>query len=453
MKCIPVILAIVCSLPLRAQNTPSFDEVVKMFFSKYAWDKGPDLAIKFQKKKNGWFTVLEDINKPAVYQDVELFWSAEKGSCLPLKYPLSEDTGEQAVRRAIDGYKSYFGMDGYSEYGYAHYVYYGYLGWDLDIIEDFGQQRELGDTLLESLGKAYTNYATGFFYDPYGDLSNPEDPDRKKLSPGGTPGGSRKNKFIEYERKAIEAYRRLSIQDSDYQTMVGNSRIKYANEYIFAYSTLLFNGYEAAAKEFLTPKIYPDSLLNEARSYLDGVGKNGILITWGDNDTYPLWYLQQTEQYRKDVIVVNYNLLGLQKYIAYLDRQYKGSLFKTPPANYLNPNFYYAKYEDQNPSKQPVELGAFLDSMNIFYKDTGARKFYCKELFIDLKGIRKNGFLPGHAILKIKLDNYFLMTDFMVMDLFNTNYNKRPFCFTIPDFPFFTGYLKQQGKVYYVSMD
>ena len=41
MKCIPVILAMVCSLPVQAQNMPSFDEAVKMFFSRYIWNKDP----------------------------------------------------------------------------------------------------------------------------------------------------------------------------------------------------------------------------------------------------------------------------------------------------------------------------------------------------------------------------------------------------------------------------
>lgn len=47
-----------------------------------------------------------------------------------------------------------------------------------------------------------------------------------------------------------------------------------------------------------------------ARNYLDGCDPNAVLFVYGDNDTYPLWALQETENYRDDVRVLNYTLLG-----------------------------------------------------------------------------------------------------------------------------------------------
>lgn len=52
-----------------------------------------------------------------------------------------------------------------------------------------------------------------------------------------------------------------------------------------------------------------------AKSYLDSVEKNGILFTIGDNDTFPLWYLQEVEGYRTDVRVVCTALLQADWYI------------------------------------------------------------------------------------------------------------------------------------------
>ncbi|MDR1877804.1 MAG: DUF2723 domain-containing protein [Flavobacteriaceae bacterium] len=53
-----------------------------------------------------------------------------------------------------------------------------------------------------------------------------------------------------------------------------------------------------------------------AKSYIQDLDKNNpILFVYGDNDTYPLWTLQETEEFRSDVKIVNYTLLGTAWYI------------------------------------------------------------------------------------------------------------------------------------------
>lgn len=55
-----------------------------------------------------------------------------------------------------------------------------------------------------------------------------------------------------------------------------------------------------------------------AKNYLGSINKNGVLITFGDNDTFPLWYVQEVENYRTDVRILNYTLSGMYWYVEQL---------------------------------------------------------------------------------------------------------------------------------------
>jgi len=59
-----------------------------------------------------------------------------------------------------------------------------------------------------------------------------------------------------------------------------------------------------------------------ARLMLEAVPQDGVLYTAGDNDSFPLWYLQQVEAMRPDVLVITVPLLGAQWYRDELARRH-----------------------------------------------------------------------------------------------------------------------------------
>jgi hypothetical protein len=81
-----------------------------------------------------------------------------------------------------------------------------------------------------------------------------------------------------------------------------------------AFIPLLGNRITASRAHETTPRDFAYDILQSVEPY-------GILITAGDNDTFPLWYAQEVEGIRRDVTLANLSLMNTRWHLRQLRRR------------------------------------------------------------------------------------------------------------------------------------
>ncbi len=192
--------------------------------------------------------------------------------------------------------------------------------------------------------------------------------------------------------------------------------------------------------------------IDHARNVLASCEEGAILFTGGDNDTFPLWYLQEVEGFRTDVRVKVMSYFNADWYINQLSRQY-----------YDSPSFQLTLKKGRN------EYGPY--NAIYVYEKTSSPILWDKyllalqrenpSLLLENSTLNKYYYLPSRTIiiptsqgdLTIKVNgSYLSKSELAILDVVYSNNLERPVYFN------FTGmnslnidlrkYLIQEGLVY-----
>ncbi len=205
-----------------------------------------------------------------------------------------------------------------------------------------------------------------------------------------------------------------------------------------------------------------------AQNYLKSINKNGILITFGDNDTFPLWYAQEVEGTRTDVRILNYTLSGMYWYVEQLfNKLYEGDAlpFTLPKEYYgLGQDVFYVMDRSADYLEVTDVLGMLRDHPDRFTirdQRSGQEFMYVPtkrfKITLDIPALVQAGVIPAdmadsvNPVIRWEIGKQALYRhEMMILDILGTNRFMRDINIMNPGyikdvFPLIYSYTVQDG--------
>lgn len=285
-------------------NYPFFKQFLSDLDSKCYFNLNRAYTYSINKKPSGIFIEIKGYNGSSLVPEfVEeiLIWDTKRKiiELEKLEKYKSDDSNEYSFS---------------SEFNYLinsmdYYPYYGSYKWYDDVISLLKDKNDCSDEDLEILARAYANIANNLVEN--GQFGTYEDSIEIKPILNYKLSQTRLNDYLRFVELSLINYEKIKSRNQSFQSYIFKDiSMKISHEYMHVYYTLKNNGFHQLAVGYLKRADYRPEYVQWAKSYLEKCDQNSFLFTYGDSDTYPLWYVQDFLHFRKDIKVINRSLLA-----------------------------------------------------------------------------------------------------------------------------------------------